>query len=90
MTQQKTPLDYHIQALLDQYRSRAEANLMLLEEVLGALADADRANEFMVRRIAKALTQHAGVMQAPVQPPAQHVRPAGAPPAAHPQPQWRQ
>lgn len=82
-----TLIDQQIQALLDQYRAKAEANLALLEEVLKALADADRANEFMVRRIATALHQHAASTHG--QPQAPQVRPAGAPQPHHPPP-WRQ
>lgn len=82
-----TLIDQQIQALLDQYRSNSEANLALLEEALKALADADRANEFMVRRIAAALHQHALATRG--QSPAPQVRPAGAPPHPQHQAPWR-
>lgn len=84
MSTPPTPLDLQIQALIDQYRARAEANLGLLEEVLKALSDADRANEFMVRRIAKALSAHHAMTSAP---PSPAVRPAQTP--GYPQPQYR-
>lgn len=84
-----TLIDQQIQALLDQYRAKAEANLGLLEEVLKAMADADRANDWMVRRIAAALHQHAAANQPQTQPQAPQVRPAGAPQPHHPPP-WRQ
>lgn len=80
-----TLIDQQIQALLDQYRAKAEANLGLLEEVLKAMADADRANDWMVRRIAAALHQHAAANQ----PQAPQVRPAGAPPHPQHQAPWR-
>lgn len=85
MTAPKSPIDLQIQALLDQYRARAEANLALLEKVLSALADADRASDYMVRQIARALSEHHAITSAP---PSPAVRPAQAP--SYPQPQYRQ